>query len=230
MRSASSAKRPGSGARSLALFIALLACLPAAQARNVFFSGMAIGVVGTAKVDSTSASILVSENQMGCNGVPNEETLLGVVNPQPIGVKARTTTTYTNGRDDTARSESTIHDGEVRLPGLALDVSMVSAKASVHCEWVATHSHPSGLRPVYTVSGGATVGTVSINGEAHAITGAPNQTIRIPDVATVVFNEQVRNSRSLIVNGVHIKLQNEREAASADVVLGYARAKLTCEP
>jgi hypothetical protein len=212
------------------LIVALLGWQADALASNVFFSGRAIGAVGTVKAGTVNASIVLADNQMSCNGVPQEETVASVNNPSPIKLVSQTVATYTLGRDNTSTSTASIQNLNLGIPDLNIKVSAIATNAQVHCDFVPTHSTPSGLRAKYTVTGGSDIGTVSINGEGTAITGEANQTIEVPGVATIIFNEQIRSSHSIIVSGVHIKLLDESYPANGDIVLAYSRAKITCEP
>jgi hypothetical protein len=230
MRTASWKSRSGAGCAALLAGIA--GWSPSAFAvHNVFFSGHATGVVGTLQSGSTSASVLLADNQMSCSGIPQDETPGAVDNPAPLRVQSRNMATFTLGRDQTSTADASMESPHIALPDLTIDAGSIGAHAEVKCDFVPTHTNQAGFRPVYSVSGSASVGRLTINGQNVDVTGEPNQTINIPNVATIVVNEQARSSRSLIVSGLHVKLLDDSSnSSSGDVVFAYARAKLTCEP
>lgn len=203
----------------LMLLVALSGWQNAALAGDVFYSGRATGVTGTLTVSSVTKKILLSRNDMSCQGLAKEETISAIDNPTPLGVKAKTITTYTLGRDGVALAQAAVEDLVLDFPGLKLSASLVDAYSEVRCE--------NGI-PIPT--GNSNILNVVINGQARSLTAAPNQTITIPNVATIIFNEQVKWKREFKANAIHIKLFNPDTPANGNIIISETKAKISsCE-
>jgi hypothetical protein len=74
-------------------------------------------------------------------------------------------------------------------------------------------------------TGSSIVTNLTLGGVAVTVTGAPNQTVSIPAVATLVINEQVLGSNAIeiTVNALHLYLGTGEE-----VVLSSSRAGVEC--
>jgi hypothetical protein len=192
-------------------------------ANNVYFAGRATGVSGTL------ASAALADNPMSCDGLPQNAALRDVEHTGALGLAAKKIDTYTAGRDNTSIASADVSSARLRLPELAIDADSIGSHAEVNCQFVKSRAYTSGQRTKYGVSGGATFGSLSINGQRTEISGEPNQTVTIPDVATIVINEQTRTPRSLVVAGLHVKML-DASLADGDVVVAYSRAKLICDP
>ena len=82
------------------------------------------------------------------------------------------------------------------------------------------------------VGGASELVNLVINGQAIAVTGAPNQTIALPN-GSVVINEQLQTvgatSGELVVRALHVKTRdNVTGQPVADVSLASAEAKIDC--
>jgi hypothetical protein len=204
-------------AGSSALLLSLVLAPDTAQTHDIFYSGRATGVEGTVTLSSGTKKVLLSNNYMSCFGKPKEENVLTLSNPAPIGVQATSVATYTLGRDDVAVAESSFKDVHLELPNLKIDAVKLQAYAEARC-----------TDGKITPSGSSDVGALFINGQGRTLTGEPNQTFTIPNVGTVIVNEQIKYSREMRVNALHIKLENPSFPASGDIVVSHARAKLEC--
>src|SRR3989449_5979549 len=83
-----------------------------------------------------------------------------------------------------------------------------------------------------TVGGSSELVNLVINGQPITVTGAPNQTVTLPN-GSVVINEQVptvgTTSGELIVNALHVLTHDTITGQPiADVALGTADAKIDC--
>jgi hypothetical protein len=81
-------------------------------------------------------------------------------------------------------------------------------------------------------AGGSEVSNLIINGQSIVVTGAPNQTVALPN-GTAVINEQVSNvggtSATLTVNALHVQTNDPVTGQPvADVLLGAIRAEIDC--
>jgi hypothetical protein len=123
----------------------------------------------------------------------------------------------TAGANGVARSSAFVAN-LVALPGHAaqLTASFLRSEATADCK--------SG------VSGSSEVVSLSFDGQSVAVTGAPNQTVTIPGVATLVINEQVNNSQGgladIIVNAIHLTV-----TAGIEIIISSAHADVSgCGP
>jgi hypothetical protein len=61
------------------------------------------------------------------------------------------------------------------------------------------------------VTGSTTISELVFAGVAVVVTGAANQTVSVPGVATLVINEQIRAAGSITVNALHLTLASGEE-------------------
>jgi hypothetical protein len=198
--------------------VAGIALAVPASANNIYFAGRATGVSGS--------SAVLADTPMSCDGLPQNAALRDV---ERAGLAAKKIDTFTSGRDNTSIATAAVSSARLRLPELAIDAESIGTHAEVNCQFVKSRAYTSGLRTKYGVSGGSTFGSLSINGRRTEISGEPNQTVTIPDVATIVINEQTRTPRSLVVAGLHVTMLDP-SLEDRDLVVAYSRAKLVCEP
>ncbi len=79
------------------------------------------------------------------------------------------------------------------------------------------------------ITGSTTLANVSIPGVTVAANPAPNTTIAVAPLVSIIFNEQISNpDGSLTVNAVHIKLN--AVAATGDVILAQAKCGPAAPP
>jgi hypothetical protein len=74
------------------------------------------------------------------------------------------------------------------------------------------------------LGGAAALTGVRVGRELVAASPAPNTVVRVPGVATVTLNEQIRSANSITVNAVHARLLGRN---AGDVVLSQAHCDLT---
>jgi hypothetical protein len=88
-----------------------------------------------------------------------------------------------------------------------------------------------------TSSGGSAIANLTIAGQPITVTGQPNQTITVPNVATVIINEQITSttpsSASIDVNAIHVKLTalgTTLGLASGDIIIAHSHCAETGTP
>lgn len=207
-----------SSASALLLSSLLLVQASPTLAGDVFYSGRATAVSGTVKLGDVVQTVTISDNGMSCQGLPKTETLYNVNHPLPIGVRADEAYTFTQGKDRRAISKARLSNLSLDIPGLALGLTAVESRAEANCD----------ESNVVKVIGKSTFGSLSVNGQSYAITGQPNQTIQIPNVASITVNEQTKFSTEMRVVGLRIKLLNASQPLYGDIQVAAARAKISC--
>jgi hypothetical protein len=119
----------------------------------------------------------------------------------------------TSGSSGQANSSSSLANVTV-LPGspYQLDASFVRSQTQATC---------SGL------SGSSELANVQFAGKTVTVTGAPNQTITVPGVATLVINEQTTSSKGhyhkITVNAIHLTVNGV-----AEVILASSESDINC--
>lgn len=205
---------------------AAVALVPAAvltagpvSAHEIFYVGYAKGVEGTISVDGVTKNVLLAANYMSCLGKPKEETVLAVsTNPSPdIGVSAKNVKTYTLGRANVASAEADAAEASVKVPGLNVYATGLSASAEASC-------NPANGR--ISREGNATVGLLKINGETRPLTAAPNQTFEVPGFGRVIVNEQTSFGREFRVTALRVIIDNPGARTSGDVHISRVRARI----
>jgi hypothetical protein len=171
----------------------------AASSRSLFYTGDAYGTyafVGSTVVAGKSA--LVS---LGCTttaGVHNTNTVATVNVPNVISTGAIDTTadSIATGGTVKSRTSADVHDADL-LSGL-ITASEVKA--------VSTTSHNT--TGFHVSAAGSSFVNLVVNGVPITVTPAPNTTIPLPGVGSVVLNEQIKsigtNKASFTVNMIHV--------------------------
>lgn len=204
--------------------LALLAWqVPASATGDTFYSGSAIGAIGTVKVGELAVKIALAENYMSCTGAPKTETIAAISHPLPVSIKSKTVTTFTQGRDGTATADTKVENLALLVPGLNISASAVSSHAEASCD---------ALNQI-TTSGTSTLANLKINGLAVAITGKPNQTITIANVGKVVINQQIKRLEGEFTSfravALRVTLLQSSTLASADIALASSKANVFCD-
>lgn len=198
-------------------------------AHDVHYYGIADGIKGTLTVGTVTKSVLVTEVLMACTGTPREETASSVANPRPILITASNVHGYTLGDDGLATVKADIDRFMLSLDdGLVIQASGLTSHAESSCDQATLDVKDSG---------GATVGSLSINGQGQAITGEPNQVIDMGPFGKVVVNEQVfvtrQRSGRTIGNGVtitalHVYVADPNYPIHGDLSFAKSKSKVTC--
>lgn len=200
--------------------LALVAAFAAAPAfaGDTFYQGRATAVQGTLTLSTLSQSILISDNGLSCQGTPKEETLSDTRNTGQIAFSAQTAYTFTQGRDQKALAIARLQAATLDVPGLKVGFSAIEATAQATCD----------VNRRVTVQGSSSLVDLVINGQRQTISGQPNQTITIPNVATITVNEQTQGARELQVTGLHVVLFPTNDVVNGDLRISATRAKITC--
>lgn len=116
---------------------------------------------------------------------------------------------------------SSLGDVNLTVSGNQITTDFLRAKGKAHC----------GPGPM--VDGESQSENLVINGQVITITGAPNQTVTLPN-GTAIINEQVAsivgNTAELTVNALHVTTRDAVTGAQlADVTLATVDAKHGCE-
>lgn len=191
-----------------------------ALAHTVIYQAHATGVQGTVKVGDITKKVLLVDNGMSCKQVEEEETASFVQTPKPIFVKANTITTYTLGANNQTDAYSYLEKLVVEVPGVTVTADLIGSYSQAVC-------NTSTMRE--SASGGADFVNVRVNGNPIQINGSPNQRIAIDDIASVTFDERTVWRSEYKSNALHIRLFNEQDSVYGDVIIGYSRAKVTCD-
>jgi len=203
-----------------ALPLLVLLCTWTASAHEIVYFGRATAVSGEVTTLTATEKVLLADVGMSCTGAPREEMLLDASNPSPLSVHASEVSARTQGIDGVAATESGIQQLLLEVPGLQITAEQIQSFAEARC-----NSDES-----IDVSGGSTLSNLAINGEGVAISGEPNQTIEVPNLATIIINEQVRYSQEFRVVGLHVKVADPSQPINGDIRLAAARAKIkTCD-
>lgn len=211
-------------AKQSSAVVALVGALPlglpgVATAGDVFYSGRATALYGVVKLDDVRQSVTVSDNSMSCQGLPKNETLYSISRPGPVSVVADEAYTFTQGRDRSSLAKSRISGLQLDVPGLAIRGSAFESRAEATCD----------TSNVVTLNGKSTVGSLTINGNTHTITGQPNQAIEVPNVARITANYQTKTSNEVRVIALRVKLLDSTQSLTGDIYVSAARAKIQCE-
>lgn len=207
-------------AGSPALAIALAAASSGALAHDVIFQAHATGVVGQITAASLVKNLLINDNGLSCKGLPTEKITSNVLNRGTVFVKAQTIATYTLGAKDHSDATARTENFELKVPGVEITAQAIAAHAHAECD------RATGVE---SSSGGADILNLTINGNPVTVTGEPNQTIMVRDIAKVVFDEQTKWKSEFKTNAMHVYLFNASYPAHGDVIVSYARAKITCD-
>src|SRR5205807_4910305 len=119
---------------------------------------------------------------------------------------------------DATRAESSTGDITLTVSNNTITADFLMARSTASCG-------PA-------VAGSSQLTNLVINGQAITVTGAPNQTVALPN-GTAIINEQISSivgtSAELIVNALHVTTTDSiTHQQLADVVLSSADAKIDC--
>jgi len=199
-----------------ALFLAGLASAAGRSDPGAVFSGQATALSGSL-VGLTVGPFGDTLMQQG-SSFSAENSLIST--PGVAGVSADVLHGSTIAGGDQVNSEASLADVGVAEPSLSVSAGFLMARANATC----TSSGP-------TVTGSSELVDLTLNGQPVAVTGAPNQTIVVPLVGSIIVNEQTQTtsatSASIRVNALHVKLLS----GDVDLVFSSAYAAVdACSP
>ncbi len=131
------------------------------------------------------------------------------VNALPF-IAANNLVTNTSGANCQANSDATVQDLIV-LQGNPAQVTATTVRSTSHADC-------SG------VSGGSTILGLTFGGVPVTVTGAPNQTVTIPGVATLIINEQIVGPGDITVNALHLILLG----GTQEVIISSSHSDVHC--
>jgi hypothetical protein len=187
------------------LAIGLLAGPSAAQSAT--YSGQATGARVTVLGNTT---VLSDTGPLPPSGGAREASLLEATVPGTLSAEALHASTV--GQGNVSRAEASVANADLTVAGNHIAADFLMARAEAEC----TGGGPS-------VSGNSDIARLVINGQEAAVTGAPNQTISLPN-GRVVVNEQQSSPGDITVNALHVIVDGV-----ADVVISSAHADISCK-
>jgi hypothetical protein len=209
--------------RRLSTVTAVLALVSLTGATSQTFGGRATAVIvrlpatGTTIRLGDSGSLPESGGGVGrallSADVPGSQTG-GLVS---LAAGTLNSTVVGSGRTDALAS---LADITLTIAGNGIRVGFLMARGTAKC----------GESP--SVDGSAQLADLVVNGQAISITGAPNQTISLPN-GKLVINEHMTNvagdRAAITVAGLHVTTRAALTGQElADVALGSARAEIQC--
>ncbi|HVF20227.1 MAG TPA: choice-of-anchor P family protein [Mycobacteriales bacterium] len=83
------------------------------------------------------------------------------------------------------------------------------------------------------LAGSSQIANLVVNGTPIVVSGAPNQTVEVPGVASIIINEQTRTPNQITVTALHVVLPSGDDAAlgsvlTGDVIISRAESDITC--
>ena len=198
------------------LFLALLLALgswvgaaPGARAATVSYSGRAYGAQVILVNPQPNVLLFSDTGELPSSGGTLSATLLTILLGSTLS--SHTITASTSGVSSVA-SSSAHQETVVAFPGqpAQLTADVVEAHSQATCGGI---------------SGSSIVTNLTFGGTAVVVTGAPNQTVSIPAIATLVINEQivVPGALDITVNALHLTL-----GTGEQVILSSAHSDINC--
>ncbi len=209
-----------SSLRSVLLATSLLLLATSSQAQTTY-GGRAYGIfVDVPTMGVTNVLVSDTGQLPAAGGQLTSEVLNAVVTGPPILfipiANADVLTDTTQGGSNQAQSVA-LATGVVLLADHAarITASVVRAQSNAACVWTV---------------GSSTVLNLTFGGSAVTVTGAPNQVVTIPGVATLTINEQISstdsNTASMTVNALHLRL-----ITGDEIIVSHAESSVdNCPP
>jgi hypothetical protein len=177
--------------------------------QSTTFSGDATVVKANVLGVSTE---LVHAGPLPSSGGADEETLLAASVPGLLTAEVLHASTV--GQGDHSRSEASVAKLTATVGGNTISAGFLMARAEAKC----SNGNP-------TTSGSSEIAELVINGQTIVVSGAPNQTITLPNGSgSVVINEQQSaGPGDITVNALHVVV-----TGVADVIIASAHADIGC--
>src|SRR5919204_3251231 len=122
-----------------------------------------------------------------------------------------------------SRAEASVAQFGLNASGQSVSADFLMANAEASCN--------SGLA---SVTGGAEVAHLVVNGQTIDVSGQPNQQVSLPGGGVVVINEQVAsasaNQGEITVNALHIVIPGVLGLPGTDLIVAQAHADILCAP
>src|SRR5881396_857408 len=161
---------------------------PATHATS--YSGRATVVQATLFSPVSATATLVNAGPLPSSGGAEHASLVNGSVPGLLTVEVLHAATV--GQGNASRSEASVAELALTVGGNSISAGFLEARATAMCTG-------SGA----TASGSADVATLSVNGQPITISGAPNQTVELPN-GRVIINEQSSSPGDITVNALHV--------------------------
>jgi hypothetical protein len=172
------------------------------------FSGRATVVNATVLGINTT---LADTGPLPSSGGAAEASLLDANVPGVLTAEVLHASTV--GQGNRSAAEASVADVTLTVAGNTIGAELLMARAQASCG-------PGGA----SVSGSSEIIGLVVNGQSVAVSGAPNQTVPLLGIGTLIINEQdTSTSGSITVNAVHVIVPGV-----ADVIISSAHADITC--
>jgi hypothetical protein len=173
------------------------------------YSGRATVVQAT--VLGLAPITLVDAGPLPSSGGAEEKSLLEANVPGLL--TAEVLHAATSGQGSRSSSEASVAELAVTAGGNSVSAGFLMARAEAKC-----------TDGTASASGSSEIARLGINGETIVVSGAPNQTITLPNGGRVIINEQHSTaSGDITVNALHIIVDG-----IADIVVASAHADIGC--
>ena len=156
-------------------------------------------------------------------GGADESTLLSVRKDQTAGVlAAEVSHAAVVGQGNSSSAEASVANTSLTVLGNEIRTDLLRSQAQASCDGAGGAS----------ASGSSEIAGLLINGQAIAVSGAPNQTVSVGGV-TILINEQSGsangNSADITVNALHVTAVDPlTQQLLLDVVISSAHADIRC--
>jgi hypothetical protein len=182
----------------------------ASSSQNTSYSGRATVVQATVLGGAPIAPItLVEAGPLPSSGGADEKALLEANVPGLL--TAEVLHAATSGRGSRSSSEASVAELSVTAGGNSVSAGFLMARAEAKC-----------TDGTASASGSSEIARLRINDQTIVVSGAPNQTIALPN-GRVIINEQQGAPGDITVNALHIIVDG-----IADVVVASAHADIGC--
>jgi hypothetical protein len=156
-------------------------------------------------------TVTLVDADLPSSGGAEEKSLLDASVPGLLTAEVLHATTV--GQGNRSSSEASVAELALSAGGHDFSAGFLMARAEAKC----TGSNAS-------VSGSSEIARLTIDGQTIDVSGAPNQTITLPDgTGSVIINEQKSGSGEITVNALHIIV-----TGIADIVIASAHADIGC--
>jgi hypothetical protein len=153
---------------------------------------------------------LVDAGPLPPSGGAAEASLLNASVPGLVTAEVLHATTI--GQGNSSESEASVAELALTVGGNSISAGFLEARATAMCTDAGA-----------TASGSSDLATLSVNGQTIAITGAPNQTIPLPNGRLIINEQTSAGPGDITVNALHVIVNG-----IADVVISSAHADITC--
>ncbi len=182
----------------------------ASSSQSTNYGGRATVVQATVLGGAPIAPItLVEAGPLPSSGGADKQTLLEANAPGLLTAEVLHAATF--GQGSRSSSEASVAELAVSAGGNNVSAGFLMSRAEAKC-----------TDGTASASGSSDIARLGINGQTIVVSGAPNQTIMLPN-GRVIINEQNTAPGDVTVNALHIKVDG-----IADIVVSSAHADIGC--